>query len=116
MPIAASTDLAAGGIGARSFQRLAAAVAEERFAIDCKFVAFGMATKIIVIVEDKNRLICSFAILPEMCGRETRYAAANNDQVVDRFRVPVGSLRLHARRNYARRLSRKNRDDCHAVP
>ena len=66
-------------IGRRDAHR--AAVAQKRLAVVPELVALGVAAKVIVVVEHQHALIRERPV-PEVGGRQSREAAADDDEVV----------------------------------
>ena len=71
-----------GGMHFVGFAELAAAVSNERLAIDIKFIAFGMAPKVIVIIQNQNpRIRIGFA--KKVRRRQATNTAADHDKIID---------------------------------
>ena len=76
-------------IGVRRGNAHRAAVADVCAPAVGELVALGVATEVVVVVEDEDLLIIAEGSSPEVCGRKPRDAAADDDQVVVLARVDV---------------------------
>jgi len=65
-----------------TFDGLRSTVAQQHPPAGAKFVAFGMAAEIVMIVQDENARTFPCASAKEISGRETAEAAADNDEVI----------------------------------
>jgi hypothetical protein len=90
MAITESRDLATVAVLAGTFDGLRSAVTQQRSFSGAEFVALGMTTEIVVIVQDENASVFVRAFAIEIGGREPADSAAHNDEVM--FLASVGRI------------------------
>ena len=81
-------------VGKRRSDAQSAADADQRPPLVVKFIALGVAAKIVVVVQDENALVGSQGGAVEMRGRESGDAAAYDHQVVFFANLAVGHRKL----------------------
>src|ERR1019366_1680038 len=71
-----------GAVGSRAFYGRRAAETEAERAADTEFVALGVSTEVVVVVEDENAGFRTGCFAVEVSGGQAANAAADDDQVV----------------------------------